>query len=134
MSQSKYTITHYGIAIPINGSKLYEHVLKQLASKYLGYYQEANDELDFLDMLDFTNVSYEAEDIGIITLAGEYKEIYTNDILILIGDHEYPNLYSAPFKSKEDCIQFYKQQFGDILPKDFNYENNIGKISYVTWG
>lgn len=134
MSQSNYTITYYGIAIPIDGSELYTHVLKQLASKYLGYYQEANDELDFLDTLDFTNVSYEAEDIGIITLAGEYKDIYTNDILILIGEHEYPNLYSAPFKSKEDCITYYKEKFGDILLTDFNYENNIGKISYVTWG
>ena len=134
MSQSNYTITHYGLAIPIDGSELYTHVLKQLASKYLGYYQEANDELDFLDTLDFTNVSYEAENIGIITLAGEYKDIYTNDILILIGEHEYPNLYSAPFKSKEDCITYYKEKFGDILPTDFNYENNIGKISYVTWG
>lgn len=134
MSQQNYAITYYGILIPIDGSKLYTHVLKQLASKYLGYYQEANDELDFLNELDFTHTSYEAEDIGINTLAGEYRKIYANDILILIGDHEYPNLYSAPFKSKEDCIEYYKKQFGDILPTDFNYENNIGKISYVTWG
>ena len=135
MSQSNYTITYYGIAIPIDSSELYTHVLKQLASKYPEYYQEVyEDELDFLNIFDFTNVSYEAEDIGIITLAGEYKDIYTNNILILIGDHEYPNLYSSPFKSKKDCINHYKKQFGDILPKDFNYENNIGKISYVTWG
>ena len=58
----------------------------------------------------------------------------TKKIFILFGDHEYPTLYSAPFKSKEDCVNYYKENFGDILPKDFNYENNIGKISYITWG
>lgn len=30
MSQQNYTITYYGIAIPINEEPLYQYVLKQL--------------------------------------------------------------------------------------------------------
>jgi hypothetical protein len=135
MSQQNYTITYYGIAIPINEEPLYKHILKQLMSKHHDLYLKCyQDEFDFLNKLPFTNISYQAEDIEVITLTGNYKPIYVDDILILVGDHDTPNIYSAPFKSKQACIKHYKKQFGDILPKDFDYENNIGKISYITWG
>lgn len=135
MSQQNYAITYYGIPIPIENSKLYQHVLKKLISKHSQLYQECQkDELTFLTELQFTYVPYDAEDIGFISLDNEYEPFYNKKIFILFGDHEYPTLYSAPFKSKEDCVNYYKENFRDILPKDFNYENNIGKISYITWG
>ena len=135
MSQQNYSITYYGIAIPIDNSRLYKHVLKQLISKHSQLYQECQkDELTFLTELQFTYVPYDAEDIGFISLNNEYEPFYNKKIFILFGDHEYPTLYSAPFKSKEDCVNYYKENFGDILPTDFDYENNIGKISYVNWG
>lgn len=140
MSSQNYTITHYGIIIPIDNSSQYNHVVKQIISKNKQLYEISDeDELDFLYELQFKekqsfHVSYNAESIKMITLNDDYREIYSTDILILIGNHDIPNLYLAPFKSKEDCIEHYKNQFGDILPKDFDYENNIGKISYVTWG
>lgn len=140
MSQQNYTITYYGIAIPINEEPLYQYVLKQLISKNHDLYLDCDqDDLVFVSQLQFQenkfiHYPYEPEDIQVITLASDYEPIYVDDILILFGDHDAPNLYSAPFKSKEDCINHYKKQFSDILPKDFDYENNIGKISYVTWG
>ena len=140
MSQQNYTITNYGIVIPIDNSPQYNHVVKQLISKNKQFYEDLNkDETDFLYELPFqTNqslhVTYDTESINIITLNGDYREIYATDILILIGNHEEPSLYSAPFKSKEECIRYYKNQFDDLLPKDFDYEGNIGKITYVTWG
>lgn len=138
MSSQNYTITHYGIIIPIDDSKLYNHVIKQLISKNKQLYKISDeDELDFLYELQFKeeqsfHISYNAENIEIITLNDDDREIYAIDVLILIGNHDVPTLYSAPFKSKQDCINHYKKQFGDILPKDFDYENNIGRISYVT--
>lgn len=75
----------------------------------------------------------DAEDPEIINLKGNYRSL-PEDFLVFIGDHKVPTLYSSPFKSKEDCINHYKKQFGDILPKNFDYESNIGKISYITWG
>ncbi len=135
MSQHIYPTYYYGIPIPIDNSELYQHVLKKLISKHSQLYQECQkDELTFLTELQFTYVPYDAEDIGFISLDNEYEPFYNKKIFILFGDHEYPTLYSAPFKSKEDCVNYYKENFGDILPKDFNYENNIGKISYITWG
>lgn len=140
MSQQNYTITNYGIVIPIDESEQYNYVIKKLISKNKQFYKNLDkDEFDFLNELQYQDgqslhVSYDAENIEIITLNGDDREIYATDVLILIGNHNVPTLYSAPFKSKEDCIKHYKKQFGDILPKDFDYENNIGRISYVTWG
>lgn len=140
MSQQNYTITYYGIAIPIDDSEQYNYIVEQLISKNKQFYKDLDeDDFNFLQELQFQeeqslHVSYDAEDIEVITLKGDYKPLYVEDILILVGDHKIPNLYSSPFKSKQDCINHYKKQFGDILPKDFDYESNIGKISYITWG
>ena len=140
MSQQNYTSTYYGIAIPMNEEPLYQHILKQLISKHNDFYLECDqDDIVFISQLQFQeekslHYPYDPEDINVITLAGDYKPIYVDDVLILIGNHTFPNLYSAPFTSKEACIKHYKKKFGDILPKDFDYENNIGKISYLTWG
>lgn len=140
MSSQNYTITNYGIVIPIDESEQYDYVVKKLISKNKQFYKNLDkDEFDFLNELQYQDgqslhVSYDAENIEIITLNGDDREIYAIDVLILIGNHNVPTLYFAPFKSKKDCIKHYKKQFGDILPKDFDYENNIGRISYVTWG
>ena len=115
-------------------------LLKNLFQKNKKFYKDLDeDEFDFLNELQYQaeqslHVSYDAENIEIITLNGDDREIYAIDVLILIGNHDVPTLYSAPFKSKQDCINHYKKQFGDILPKDFDYENNISRISYVNWG
>lgn len=137
MSMHNYAIFYYGLAIQLDGSEQYDYIMKQLASKYKDLY-ENNDEYDFLDNLQYQEndslvLVTDAEDPEIINLKGNYRTL-PEDFLILIGDHKVPTLYSSPFTSKEDCINQYKQQFGDILPKDFDYENNIGRISYITWG
>ena len=137
MSMHNYAITYYGLAIPTDGSEQYNYIIKQLASKYKDLY-ENNDEYGFLSDVQYQEndslvLVTDAEDPEIINLKGNYKSL-PEDFLVLIGDHSVPTLYSSPFKSKEDCVNLYKEQFGDILPKDFDYENNIGRISYITWG
>lgn len=132
-----YAITYYGIAIPLDGSEQYDYIIKRLASKYKELYKD-NDEYNFLDSVQYEEyeslvLTTNAEESEIINLNGNYKSL-PEDFLILIGDHSVPNLYSTPFKSKDDCINHYKQKFSDILPDDFDYENNIGKITYIIWG
>ena len=137
MSMHSYAITYYGITIPLDGSEQYDYIIKKLASKYKELYKD-NDEYNFLDSVQYEEyeslvLTTNAEESEIINLNGNYKYL-PEDFLILIGDHSVPNLYSTPFKSKEDCINHYKQKFGDILPDNFDYENNIGKITYISWG
>ena len=137
MSMHNYAITYYGLTVLLDTTEQHNYIIKQLASKYKDLYKN-NDEYDFLDNVqhkenDSIVLVTDAEDPEIINLKGNYRSL-PEDFLVLIGDHKIPNLYLSPFKSKEDCINHYKQQFGDILPKDFDYENNIGKISYITWG
>ena len=139
MSSQNYAVVTYGIIIPMDNSNLYQHVIEQLISKHQNLYQDCNkEELDFLFELQATDNQYtiaqDVEDLCFVTLAGCYESIYSDDVLILMGYHDTPTLYSSPFKSKEDCINRYKQQFGDLLPTNFDYENNIGGISYVVYG
>lgn len=137
MSMHNYAITYYGLAIPTDGSEQYNYIIKQLASKHKDLY-ENNDEYGFLSDVQYQEndslvLVTDAEDPEIINLKGNYRSL-PEDFLVLIGDHSVPTLYSSPFKSKEDCVNHYKQLFGDILPEDFDYKNNIGRISYITWG
>lgn len=137
MSSENYISSHYGIAIPLDGSEQYDYIIKKLASKYKNLYKDGYDEEDFLYELkrqynQTFDLAYESEGSQIITLNGNFKHLYNNS-LILAGKHTLPNIYSAPFKSKDEAINHYKQQFGDILPKDFDYENKIGQISYINW-
>lgn len=137
MPYKNYISSYYGIAIPLDGSEQHEYVLKKLASKYKNLYKNGYDEQDFLCELkkhynQAFDLAYESEGLQILTLNGEFKHLH-NDSLILAGKHTLPNIYSAPFKSKNESINHYKKQFDDILPKDFDYENRIGQISYINW-
>lgn len=130
---------YYGIPIPIDNSELYQYVLKQLISKYKKSYTfECQDDIDdfLMDMSleadESIDISFGIQNIEFTNLNNEFKPINSESILILSGDHKTPNLYSTPFESKKECIEFYKQEFSNILPKNFDYENNIGTILYVS--
>ena len=138
MSMHNYAITYYGLTIPLDGSEQHNNIIKNLASKYKDLYNNDCDEYEFLDTVQYQEYESlalvtEAEDSDITNLNGGCRSL-PEDFLVLIGDHSVPTLYSSPFKSKEDCVNHYKQKFGDILPDDFDYENNIGQITYITWG
>lgn len=130
---------YYGIPIPIDNSELYQYVLKQLISKYKKSYTfECQDDIDdfLMDMSleadESIDISFGIQNIEFTNLNNEFKPINSKSILILSGDHKTSNLYSTPFESKKECIEFYKQEFSNILPKNFDYENNIGTILYVS--
>ena len=129
----------YGITIPINESQESQYVPNQIISKYKDIYDDCGQELtEFLNYLKYDNdmlifFDYHVNDAEIITIDGALNTLYDDKLLIFAGDHDIPNLYTSPFTSKEDCINYYKKEFGDILPKNFKYAENLGKLTYITF-
>lgn len=72
--------------------------------------------------------------IDIYTLKEDLKTYHFEYVIILQGQHRFPTLTQSPFRSKYDCINHYKGICGELLPDDFDYENNIGEISYSLFG
>ena len=138
MSRYKYTVNTYGIAIPSH-SKEYEYVLEKLKALHPDYFNDGKDEFEHLYYINDVeeNISHEHNvNICGVESIKDNKIIIISDftgLLVLHGDHEKPTLVTSPFKSNQECINHYKNQFGNILPDDFNYECTIAKIHIEAW-
>lgn len=138
MSKSTHTINTYGILIQ-SDSENYTYVLDRLKEKHPDYFNDGQDEFEHLyyinDIEPKLNHEHNISQVEIEKINGDILfKVGTNvSLLILNGDHEKPTLVTSPFKTNEECIQHYKNQFNDILPKNFNYEKNIGKIYVKAW-
>lgn len=139
MSQSNYSVNLYGIVV-LPKTTVFDRVIENLAVKFKDIYEKKDkDAINFVKELngvsefDISFVS-DIEDLSLFNLNEENEEWYEEQALLLLGSHNRPNLYSSPFTSKEECVNFYKKEFGGILPQDFDYMANIGEISYVIWG
>ena len=138
MSKSTHTINTYGILIQ-SDSENYTYVLDRLKEKHPDYFNDGQDEFEHLyyinDIEPKLNHEHNISQVEIEKINSDILfKVGTNvSLLILNGDHEKPTLVTSPFKTNEECIQHYKNQFNDILPKNFNYEENIGKIYVKAW-
>lgn len=138
MSRYKYIVNTYGIAIPSNYRE-YDYILDKLKEKHPDYFNDGQDKFEHLYYINDIepNIShthnvfvYELESMNGL------EKITISDskpILILHGDHQKPTLLTSPFKSNQEYINHYKNQFGNLLPNDFDYENTIGKIHIEAW-
>lgn len=139
MSQRNYSVNLYGIVI-LPESTVFDKIVEKLAVKFKDVYEKVGeDAIDFVNELSEINelsISFvsEVEDLSLFNLNEENNEWWAEQALLLLGEYNRPNLYSSPFSSKEECADFHKKKFGDILPQDFDYMANIGEISYVIWG
>lgn len=138
MSRYNYTVDTYGIAIPSNYRE-YNYILDKLKEKHPDYFNDGQDEFEHLYYVNDIepNISH-AHNVYVYELESidGFEKITMSDtqpIIILHGDHEKPTLLTSPFKSNDECINHYKNQFGNLLPDDFNYENTIGKIYIKAW-
>ena len=138
MSKSTHTINTYGILIQ-SDSGTYEYILEKLKEKHPDYFNDGQNEFEHLyyinDIEPNLNHEHNVMTLEIENIKGFYKSRtgVNTSLLILNGDHEKPTLVTSPFKTNEECIQYYKNQFKDILPNNFNYEENIGKIYVKAW-
>lgn len=138
MSNSTHTLNTYGIIIP-SDSKTYNYVLEKLKEKHPDYFNDGQDEFEHLYYIndiepclnhEHNNIAFQIENIKGLSKMKTGAKV---NLLILNGDHPKPTLVTSPFKSNDECIKHYKNQFNDILPKDFDYEDNIGKIYVKAW-
>ena len=138
MSKSTHTINTYGILIQ-SDSGTYKYILEKLKEKHPDYFNDGQDEFEHLyyinDIEPNLNHEHNVITLEIENIKGFYKSRtgVNTSLLILNGDHEKPTLVTSPFETNEECIQYYKNQFKDILPENFNYEENIGKIHVKAW-
>lgn len=138
MSRYKYTVNTYGIAIPSDYREYY-YILDKLKEKHPDYFNDGQDKFEHLYYINDIepNISHE-HNVNVYELESidGLEKITISDItglLVLHGNHEKPTLVTSPFKSNQECINHYKNQFGNILPDDFDYENTIGKIHIEAW-
>lgn len=138
MSNKTHITNTYGIIIP-SDSENYTYVLNRLMKKHPDYFNDGQDEFEHLyyinDIEPKLNHEHNISQVEIEKINGDILfKVGTNvSLLILNGDHEKPTLVTSPFKSNDECINHYKNQFNDILPEDFDYEENIGKIYVKAW-
>lgn len=138
MSICEYTVDTYGITLPSH-SKEYEYVLQKLKTLHPDYFNDGESEFEHLYYIHDIepNISHHHNiDVYELENFNNFESITVSDahpIIVLHGDHEKPTLVKSPFKSNQECVNHYKNQFGNILPNDFNYENAIAKIHIEAW-
>ena len=138
MSRCEYTVDTYGIALTEHSVEYY-YVLEKLKNLHPDYFNDGQDEFEHLYYINDIepNISHH-HNIEVYELENfnNLENITVSDahpILVLHGNHEKPTLISSPFKTTDECVNHYKNQFGNILPDDFNYEKIISKIYIEAW-
>ena len=135
MAMRNYAQVEYGMLIP-EKTETFKTICKNLR-KLHPELKEYEDDLVLLNIVESDYIDYnieviytEGNDTDIHTLANEYDTYNDNNYVALKGLHREPSLTSSPFDSKEDCIEHYKEIYDKILPENYSYEDNIGKITF----
>lgn len=63
----------------------------------------------------------------------DYSNKPSEDVWILPLS-KWPTLLKPAYNSEDEIIIELKNRYSPILPKDFDYHNNIVYASYVVWG
>ena len=139
MTIQHYAQVDYGMLIP-EKTDTFNTICKKLRELHPEL-KEYEDDLVLLNIVESDYIDYNVEviytvgsDTDIYTLSNEYETYNDNNYVVLKGIHGEPSLTSSPFESKEDCIEHYKEIYGKILPENFNYEENIAKITFSLYG
>mgnify|MGYP000849305740 FL=1 len=128
MSSQNYNGQVYGLYIEN------ESVFKE-------YLDERNRNMEDLrdDLLDYGAVFIDEdfEDVTIESAIDNSTFDYANkpfeNVWILPLDH-WPTLLKPAYNSEDEIITELKNKYSPILPKDFDYHNNIVYATYVVWG
>ena len=63
----------------------------------------------------------------------DYGDKPSEDIWILPLS-KWPTLLKPAYSSEDEIISELKNKYGMILPRDFDYHNNVVYATYVVWG
>lgn len=88
-------------------------------------------------------------DYGAVFIDEEFEDVYIEsavnnstfddsdksfeDVWILPLDH-WPTLLKPAYNSEDEIISELKDKYGQFLPQNYDYHNNIVYASYVVWG
>lgn len=105
------------------------------------YLDERNRNMEDLrdDLLDYGAVFIDEdfEDVTIESAIDNSTFDYANkpfeNVWILPLGH-WPTLLKPAYNSEDEIITELKNKYSPILPKDFDYHNNIVYATYVVWG
>lgn len=128
MSSHNYNGQVYGLYIEN------EEVFKEYLDKHdQDMYELYDDLLDlgvvFIDET-FEDITIESA-IDNSTFDDENKP--TEDVYILpLGN--WPTLLKPAYNSEDEIISELKDKYGQFLPQNYDYHNNIVYASYVVWG
>lgn len=128
MSSQNYNGQVYGLYIE------HENVFKE-------YLDERNRDMDELrDRLYDSGAVFIDEDFEDVYIESaidnstfDYSNKPSEDVWILPLS-KWPTLLKPAYNSEDEIITELKNRYSPILPKDFDYHNNIVYASYVVWG
>ena len=128
MSSQNYNGQVYGLYIEN------ENVFKEYLDERNRDMEELRDRLYdsgavFIDE-DFEDVNIES---AIDNSTFDYSNKPSEDVWILQLS-KWPTLLKPAYNSEDEIITELKNRYSPILPKDFDYHNNIVYASYVVWG
>lgn len=128
MSSQNYNGQVYGLYIEN------ENVFKEYLDKRNRDMEELRDRLYdsgavFIDE-DFEDVNIES---AIDNSTFDYSNKPSEDVWILPLS-KWPTLLKPAYNSEDEIITELKNRYSPILPKDFDYHNNIVYASYVVLG
>jgi hypothetical protein len=128
MSSQNYNGQVYGLYIKN------ENVFKEYLDERNRDIEELRDRLYdsgavFIDE-DFEDVNIES---AINNSTFDYSNKPSEDVWILPLS-KWPTLLKPAYSSEDEIISELKNRYSPILPRDFDYHNNIVYASYVVWG
>lgn len=139
MGMRDYAVDDYGLVLD-------EATTRLIASQMFDYFKDVDEEYGE------GNWTYELYDNGIC----EYISEFTGEALLLKDNGEtifdkghtyynyepvcyvqtskYPTLFNKAYENMDDLVDEFKTKLGKYLPEDFDYRNNICKITGTYYG
>ena len=138
MGMRDYAIDDYGM-------HLTGEVLKAIASKVYGDYDEASFECDYYDIVnqlyengiieyisDFTGEAYDLDNNG--NTKWEASEYYDCDTICYIPLRKHSTLFNAAYNNMNEIVRELREQLQEYLPDDFFYEAYLAHIVGTYFG
>ena len=128
MSSQNYNGQVYGLYIEN------ENVFREYLDERNRDMEELRDRLYdsgavFIDE-DFEDVNIES---AIDNSTFDYSNKPSEDVWILPLS-KWPTLLKPAYNSEDEIISELKDKYGQLLPQNYDYHNNIVYASYVVWG
>lgn len=132
MSMRDYALSDYGIVFGENELRYAEKVLnKKNKTDYEYEDYEIGDDIGLEYISEFTGQAIKVESDGSLNWCdtidcGEY--VYYANL------RKFPTLFNPAYPSIDDAVNELKERYGEYLPENYDYANNIRNICGTYFG